>query len=87
MKSLADRWSEELDGVGQALRSAVLRDHSVSYWAEAVASIVASVPHGATTGPLTDGPGLVSPEGRRPRRDRGSRGGSRAAGSASRARS
>ncbi len=43
MKSLADRWSEELDGVGQALRSAVRRDHSVSYWAEAVASIVASV--------------------------------------------
>jgi hypothetical protein len=43
MKSLAAAWSDELDGVGQTLRSAVEQEHSVAHWAEAVASIVGFV--------------------------------------------
>jgi hypothetical protein len=43
MKSLAAGWSEELDSIGQALRTAVRQEHSVGHWAEAVASIVGVV--------------------------------------------
>jgi hypothetical protein len=43
MKSLAAAWSDELVSVGQTLRDAVRQEHSVTHWAEAVASIVGFV--------------------------------------------
>ena len=43
MKSLAAAWSDELDSAGQTLRNAVRQEHSVTHWAESVASIVGFV--------------------------------------------